>query len=47
MKHYLLLLLASLAMLTGRDVPREVLAGAILRALDRMYRDLLADDLDA
>ena len=37
----------SLAMLTGRDVPREVLAGAILRALDRMYRDLLADDLDA
>ena len=37
----------SLAMLTGREVPREALAGAILRWLDGMYRDLLADDLDA
>ena len=37
----------SLVMLTGREVSREALAGAILRALDRMYRDLLADDLDA
>ena len=34
-------------MLTGREVSREALAGAILRALDGMYRDLLADDLDA
>ena len=34
-------------MLTGREVPREALAGAILRWLDGMYRDLLADELDA
>ena len=37
----------SLEMVTGRDVPREALAAALLRSLDRMYRDCLADDLAA
>ena len=37
----------SLAMLTGREVPREALAGAIQLGLDGMDRGLLAGDLVA
>ena len=37
----------SLEAALGREVSREALAGAILRGMDGMYRDLLADDLDA